>query len=224
MERVLDRIAKIDPRSLANFSVADVLTTDTPRTYTWACTTNLDQGSEGACVGFGWSHELAARPKVHPVTNATAHDLYYAAQRLDEWTGGEYPGATPTYSGSSVTGGAKAVQAENLLGEYRWAPDLNNALVAISHTGPAVIGINWWTGMFNPDSNGYLHPTGRIEGGHCILVRGVSLPKRAVLFHNSWGASWGGTVKGPGTAWVSFDDFAKLMDDQGEVCIPVQRR
>lgn len=218
-ERVLDRIPQQDVRSLRLFNLDDVLDTRAPRSYTWACPQNLDQGSEGACVAFGWTHEAAARPKTHPeVTNSLARSLYPLMQRVDEW-----PGEEPTYSGTSVLAGAKIAQQQGWIGEYRWTEDLTDALAAISYFGPAVIGVNWYSGMFNTDSSGFIFPTGRVEGGHCLLVRGVSLKKQAVLLHNSWGPSWGGTEKGPGTAWLTFYDFRKLMDEHGDVCVPVVR-
>jgi len=30
--------------------------------------------------------------------------------------------------------------------------------------GPVVIGSNWYNGMFNPDANSYVKPTGGIAG------------------------------------------------------------
>lgn len=217
IERILDRLPQQDARSLSLFNIAE-LEPPAPRSYTWACTANLDQGREGACVAFGWSHEAAAKPKVHAVSNDLARSLYPLMQRVDEW-----PGEEPTYSGTSVLAGAKIAQQQNWLGEYRWTKDLTDAVSAISHWGPAVIGVNWWTGMFDPDADGYVYPTGKVEGGHCILVRGVSLKRQAVLLHNSWGSNWGGTDKGPGTAWLTFHDFRTLIEDDGDVCIPVKR-
>lgn len=216
-ERILDRLPQRDARSLTLFNVAE-LEPPAPRSYTWSCGANLDQGSEGACVAFGWTHEAAARPKVHTVSNDLARSLYPRMQRVDEW-----PGEEPTYSGTSVLAGAKIAQEEGWLGEYRWTDNLTDAISAVSHWGPAVIGVNWWTSMFDTDSEGFIYPTGRVEGGHCIIVRGVSLKKQAVLLHNSWGPSWGGTEKGPGTAWLTLHDFRTLIEDDGDVCIPVKR-
>jgi hypothetical protein len=217
-ERVLDRRPQQDERSLRLFNIADVMETRAPRSYTWACSTNLDQGREGACVAFGWTQEAAARPKVHTVDNSLARSLYPRMQRVDEWEGEE-----PTYSGTSVLAGAKIAKEQGWIGEYRWTDDLMDALAAVSYWGPAVIGVDWYSGMFDTDSNGFIYPTGRVEGGHCILVRGVSLKKQAVLLHNSWGPNWGGTEKGPGTAWLAFHDFRTLIDNNGDVCIPVKR-
>lgn len=216
MERVLDRIPSFDPASKM-FNIRALLTTDSPRSYTWGCTTNLDQGQEGACVGFGWSHEAAAKPRLWNVTNISAHNLYKKAQTLDEWPG-------ENYEGTSVLAGAKASQQVGYIGEYRWAFSTPDALAAISRHGPGVIGIWWKSGMWRPDLGGYIRYTGTKEGGHCILVRGVSVRRGVVLLHNSWGPGWGGTQWGPGTALMTWDDFSAALQDEGECCIPVVRK
>ncbi|HJP04610.1 MAG: hypothetical protein QGH46_04280 [Gammaproteobacteria bacterium] len=57
-DRRMDRVIEFDERSR-----------DYPlrrrarrRSYTWRCDKYLNQGEEGACVGFSIGHELAARP------------------------------------------------------------------------------------------------------------------------------------------------------------------
>lgn len=219
----LGRLPQFDERS-RSFNVRSLFAAaQVPRSYTWACTTNLDQGADGACVGFSWAHELAARPYARPASNTLGHAIYHSAQKLDEWEGGSYPGASPIYEGSSVLAGAKAAQSMGHISTYRWAFTVDDALTVISRHGPAVIGIWWWTGMFDTDSKGFIHPTGQREGGHAILVRGVNVKARTVLLHNSWGASWGGTKWGPGTALLSWEDFGFLLQDGGECCVPVLR-
>jgi hypothetical protein len=106
----LDRVPHFDERS-RSFSVADVLPSTKLRSRTWPCAVHLDQKAEGACVGFGWSHELAAQPVVvRGVTNGTARSLYRLAQTLDDEPG-------EAYEGTSVLAGAKAVQQHGFLGE-----------------------------------------------------------------------------------------------------------
>src|SRR5688572_4651035 len=116
----LGRLPEFDNRSYA-YPIRTLLPTKQPRSYTWRVGVNLDQGNEGACVGFGWAHELAARPVVVPaITNQLGLDLYREAQVLDQWPGEDY-------DGTSVIAGAKAVQRRGHLTEYRWAftePDL----------------------------------------------------------------------------------------------------
>lgn len=208
-ERTLDWRPQHDPRS-RNYPV--MLEPTEPRSYTWRCDAYLDQGQEGACVGFSIAHEIAARPKVHPVTEDVAHQLYNTARQIDEWPGEDY-------EGTSVLAGVKAAQQAGYYTGYRWAFTLNEALAGISRQGPAVIGVWWHEGMWEPDAKGFIHRSGQRVGGHAILVNGVSVPKRAVRVHNSWGRDWGHN----GEALLSWDDFAALLMDDGECCFPIRR-
>lgn len=216
----LDRKVFYDERS-KQYPIRTVVAALKPRSYTWSLKTRLDQGQQGACVGFSWSHELAARPVVVPnITNDTAKQLYYSAQQLDSDPGGEYPGATPHYEGTEVIAGAKAVQALGKMTEYRWAFNLNDVILAVGTQGPGILGTDWFDDMFNPDSKGFIKPTGALAGGHAICVRGVNVTKKYFTLANSWGTSWG---KG-GDCYISFADFEKLLLNNGEFCVPVGRK
>jgi len=215
----LGRIPQFDPRSRA-FGIAPLVAGRTPRSYSWSCGSVLDQGIQGSCVGHAWAHELIARPVVVTgITHAVAVDLYYAAQRLDADPGGEYPGASPHYEGTSVLAGAKAVTDAGYLSEYRWAFGLDDLIIALGYAGPAVLGIDWMNDMFDPDADGLLHVSGGVAGGHAILANGVSIKRRLVRLHNSWGPDWGIN----GEAYIGFDDLSVLLANQGEACVPVHR-
>lgn len=215
-ERTLDRRVSFDPKS-RSFPIRAVIPAAVvkPRSYTWSCAFNLDQGSEGACVGFAWAHELGARPVVvAESSNMLAQAVYKEAQKIDEWPG-------ESYSGTSVLAGAKIILAHRWMDEYRWAFGLDDLIMAVGYKGPAVLGVNWHTGMFSPDQKGYIHATGNVEGGHAILCRAVNIKQRRFLLHNSWGADWGPSR---GTAWIDFEDMDKLLHESGEACVPVRRR
>lgn len=216
----LGRRPEFDPRS-RNFPIRTLVGARAPRSYTWACKVNLDQGAEGACVGFAWAAELAARPVVvDAVGDITGRALYQRAQQLDEW-----PGEEPTYSGTSVLAGAKAVVERGWMTEYRWAFGVDELAAAVGWQGPAVIGVNWHEGMWAPDGRGYLNPTGPVVGGHAILVRGYNVAARRFLLHNSWGAGWGGRGGAPaGCAWMTHDAVGRLLAEWGDACVPVRRR
>ena len=209
----LGRIPQFDEKS-RDFDIRAV-TPLGPRSYTWACPANLDQKQTSECVAYSWSHELIAKPK--PKTLAwSPHDIYTQAQKIDEWPGEDY-------DGTSVLAGVKILQQMGYIGEYRWGFTSRDGITGVSRHGPGVIGITWRDDMWETDLNGYVHWSGSQAGGHAILVRGVSLTRQAVLLHNSWGADWGGTTKGPGTAWFSFTDLDKALKDDGEFCIPTVR-
>lgn len=209
----LDRVPFFDPRS-RNFPVTAIIADSaTPRSYTWGAGTVTDQGREGACVGHGWTGELGAKPKPVRLGNPTqyAFDLYKRCQQIDQWPG-------EAYSGTSVIAGAQELTARGLLKEYRWAFGLDELVLAVGRTGPAVLGIPWYDSMYAAP-NGQVTVSGRLVGGHCILARGVSLKTRTVLLTNSWGTDWGNG----GHARISFDDLGRLLNEGGEACIPVLR-
>lgn len=191
------------------------------RSYTWHIGVQLDQGQEGACVGFSFGHELACTPvPVMGITNQFARErLYWTFQQNDDWPGGAYPGAVPQYEGTTVHAGAMNLKSRGYYGEVRWADTEEEFAYAIGYYGPGVIGVNWYQGMMNIDTNGILQPTGSIAGGHAILVKGFSYKKGLYRLHNSWGSNWGIN----GDAYVTRDTMARLRSEQGEFCIPIRR-
>lgn len=236
MDKRLDRLVEFDDRSRSFVAVAGI-EQNSFRSYTWSCDTYNDQGREGACVGFAWSHELAARPKVVPTDNITALAIYSRAKALDEWPGEDY-------SGTSVLAGVKALQEYSnskglpYIQEYRWAFGIQDVLRVIGYRGPVVLGINWYSNMYSPDANDMIHASGEIVGGHAILANGVKivkldpntpypvtdfagidLDKSLVRLHNSWGTGYGLG----GDAFISVRDLDKLLQDDGEACIPMRR-
>jgi hypothetical protein len=231
--RVLDRLPEFDERSRL-FRAIEPTDTRVFRSYTWSCGIYNDQGYEGACVGFAWSHELSARPKVIPTYTPTAQAIYERARFLDEWEGEDY-------DGTSVLAGVKAVQemrnsyGKPLIQQYRWGFGVQDVLRILGYQGPVVLGINWYEQMFYPDTTGLIKADGEVAGGHAILANGVKIVKvrpletaawdnvdkdlSIVRLHNSWGTSYG---KG-GDVFVSVADLDYLLQNDGEACIPTIR-
>lgn len=213
-DRRLDRLPQFDVRSRGH----DIrtLVEDKPlKSRGWNVPAVLDQGSEGACVGFSWTHELIATPKRVILVSGRdrARQLYKRAQQLDQWEGEQY-------SGTSVLAGAKAVLEGGWITSYRWAFTYDDVLRAVAYEGPVVLGIDWYEGMYNPGSNGYLSVTGQVVGGHAILCSAVHLAHKRVVLHNSWGRDWGME----GKAYLRFDRLFALLDAGGECCCPQGRR
>lgn len=217
----LDRTRQVDLRSL-NYRI-ETKEEYTPRSYTWKPGTVLDQGREGACVGFGWTHELGARPAMVKNANADlARSIYHEAQTIDEWPG-------ETYEGTSVLAGAKVAKRRGYITEYRWCLDMNDLIVSLGYHGPVVIGVDWYTDMFDTDKDGYIRPTGKIEGGHCVMLNKIRIAKNAdgsvdylksyVGGINSWGESWGDK----GRFRMSLIDVAKLFPG-GDFAVPMGRK
>ena len=84
-DRRLDRIPEFDEKS-RQYPIRSLLVEKVLRSYTWSVGARclllpqlyLNQYSEGACVGFGYSHWKAARPLlVKNLTNEDARQLYF---------------------------------------------------------------------------------------------------------------------------------------------------
>lgn len=211
----LDRLVQFDERS-RSYPIRIALPTKTLRTYSWRCKIALDQGREGSCVGHGVAHTLAARPREKTVDSTLAVKIYHHAQRLDPWVGGSYEGAAPRYEGTSVLAGVQAAKELGFISEYRWCFSLQDVLMTLAYVSPVVLGLNWYEGMGSPDERGYIHATGELQGGHCLLARGVNVREKTVLLRNSWGSDW--SVLGADCR-ISFDDLGKLLREQGEAVV-----
>lgn len=226
----LDRVPSTDPRS-ADYPVAAVVRESAAvRSRIWRCPLVTDQGREGACVGHAWTHELRATPYAVraiagvPLGSESASRLYRRAQELDEW-----PGAEPDYSGTSVLAGAKAVQEQGALVEYRWTSGVDDVIRVLSNAGPVVLGIDWHDSSYRPRPSGLLDLSGRVVGGHAILALGVNVSGRLrgeprigeplIRLRNSWGAGWGRN----GDGFMRASDLERLLHAGGEGCVPIHR-
>lgn len=173
-----------------------------------------DQGTRPWCVAYAWLHVLEDGPRTWaprgpgqgPV--APPADIYHRAQQLDEWWG-------ENYDGTSVRGGAKALQERGLIGTYRWATTVEDVRDAILEVGPVIVGTWWYASMFYPDPEGFLEVNGSRAGGHAYVVNGVNWDRGVFRLKNSWGRRWGRE----GRAYLSAEDLERLLNEQGEACI-----
>lgn len=215
MEMNLGRLENFDERS-RNFPIRTLVEGLSPRSYVWRIDERLDQKSSSACVGFAFAAELAARPvEVPGVTNETGLKIYEEARKHDQFPG-------ENYHGSSVLGGVKAVKHlwPTAFESYRWCFSVDDLALAVSYSGPTVIGVNFYRDMYNPDSSGYVKPGGGLVGGHAMLVRGINVTLRHFRVLNSWSERWGKN----GECFISFDDMHRLLSERGEACVVVRRR
>lgn len=189
----------------------------------------IDQGQTGTCVGHGWKHRLMADPIVRRAdAPPSAYDIYDAACKLDEWPDNDND--KDRQFGTSVRAGAKALKAAGLLAEYNWCYDADSAIKWLAGLnaqdefvgGPLVIGVNWYTSMFDTDPEGILHISGNIEGGHSVCINRW-IPKRGLLGGiQNWRLPWG--WHGNGHFLIDAGDFDRLVKEDGECCSPTELR
>jgi hypothetical protein len=223
----LGRIYAPDERD-KNFPLRAMLTKEAatkppkPHKY-WLGRQWLNQGETSSCTGHAAAHWAYSSPityKLGALTQLDPYMLYREAQKVDEWAGEDY-------DGSSVRAVMKVMQALGFVESYSWGHTLEDALLALE-MAPIVVGINWYTGMFSPNSLGLIRPSGDIEGGHAVLVDGYTRnekrifgqKRRQVRLHNSWGREWGHN----GYAYMDFDHFAQLIAEQGEICLAKEKK
>lgn len=179
-----------------------------------------DQGAYPHCVGFACVGLLNTKPVASRVTpgkrwwkdGRLPSHVYREAQKVDYWPGEDY-------DGTSVLAGMKVLKRKGLIPEYRWAFGLDDTLRTISRHGPVVIGVNWYTGMFRTDSDGFVVPTGTNEGGHAVELHGINVSAGYVIGTNSWGRDWGED----GRFKLRFADLGQLLGEQGESVTTVLR-
>ena len=170
-----------------------------------------NQGYFPHCVGFAWSHWLESGPVFHPNLDPPAvdpADLYFEAQKVDEWPGTDY-------SGTSVRAGAKVLKQLGFIESYHWARKLWEVVEALLYEGPVVLGTDWFVKMSRPNKWNVMRARGGMQGGHAYLATGVHVPKQLIRIRNSWGTGWGLN----GRAWIRFRDMKKLLKRQGEACL-----
>lgn len=196
------------------------------------CPKLYNQGQSPKCVGYGTATLTTAMEyRNEKQWSAQRYDAEaaYAWANANDGISEPHNGSTTRAGyeylrqvGAHVTRGTKVKPgepADHKIGEYRWANNLDELLQYMwSEHLPGMVGINWYRGMFSPDSQGFIRPTGARRGGHNITVRGFSMPEEYVIFRNTWGA-WG--LNGTGDAKVRFADMSRLLEEDGEAGVPV---
>jgi hypothetical protein len=185
----------------------------------WALTPDfpLNQGQEGACVGFGTSAELSAAPMQWPTGNGFAQQLYQRARAKDKARGYDFA------EGATVLAGLEAAQEMGLIQGFRWAQRFEDIALGLQ-LGPVVMGTDVTDGMYSTTRDGEWRATGTYVGGHCWTIIGfrVNHPLfgRAYLAINSWGAKFGLA----GKMWIREATLRKLWDRAGEAALVVDTR
>lgn len=247
----LDRLVQFDPKSrdyrLATFLAnagADHLPAPT-RGRSWRPGRGLDQGREGQCVRYGVAHWQNARPRrlTPPLVQTDSPRLtedYWEFQRRDPWAGGEYPGASPRYAGTSVLAAMQVGRERGWWDSYWWAGAgsgdvLGDVTKGLARVGGGVAGLAWYRSMFDPRPSGLMEVdrSSGLAGGHCLYFAGVRLKMRlrsewrgtrtVYVCQQSWGIDHGvADLSQPGGfIYFTEDALGSLLEDQGEMAFPV---
>jgi hypothetical protein len=199
--------------------IAPLLAAAAPRTQVWPSASVLDQQSEGACAAFSGIGLLQCQPTQTAKDYGFAEcieQIYWPAQRCDQYQGGAYPGAATHMDGTSLNAVARVLKQKGLIKSYRWSFNRDNFRSGIIQHGPAHIGVKIYEGMMATSISGWIKPTGTCYGGHALYVAGyVHAKKPYYIIQNSWGKSWGGWYfKHPGRCRISEEDLFNLLFDQ----------
>ena len=189
----------------------------------------LDQGTEGACTGFGLAAVanflLAIRKNKPDPRPVSARMFYELARRYDEWPGEDY-------TGSSARGAMKGWHKHGVCSESQWGCDsqsrgggltrartadalrrplgayqrVNHRDLVAMHCALAEVGILFATatvhrGWSEVDAKGKIRWPSPCTGGHAFAI--VAYDAEGFWIQNSWGAGWGRK----GFARIGYDDW-----------------
>ena len=228
--RTLDWVPRFDERS-KGYAIRPLLGTKraTRKATFWQEGTVLDQGSEGACVGFGWMADILAKPVTpdqqpsEELGNALAQFYYKEAQKLDRWEGEDY-------EGTSVLAGAKVMKRHGLISGYRWCFSVEDIIDTVCTKGPVVLGVPWYRSMYRTLSGGLVYADMSQEpvGGHCITITGYDPAMqigRQTLEVFRWRNSWGHDYGVDGSGYIKVSDLKRLFESErgAEACVPIVR-
>lgn len=149
----------------------------------------IDQGREGACVGFSGTNFLRGGPllsfrdKGVAWLESFAQTLYRECQDNDEWPG-------RAYSGTSITALVKVLTRRGLIRGGAMTRDLGVQDRFVANVSSLLLASNWYEGMYRTDANGFIRPSGRLVGGHAYWQFGLSKWLTKYIY-NSWGRSFG---------------------------------
>lgn len=190
----------------------------------------LDQGSEGACTGFGLAtvaNYLLRRRLVIPDKAPVSPRMFYEnARRYDDWPGEDY-------DGSSARGAMKGWHKHGVCSEKDWPYPLsrqyprgltdartsaarkrplgayyrvNHKDLVAMHSAIAEVGILYatstvHTGWDKVGKDGMIKESAELTGGHAFAI--VAYDEEGFWIQNSWGRGWG---QG-GFGRISYDDW-----------------
>lgn len=179
----------------------------------------LDQGSKPHCVEFGGRGFLSGSPIRQDHSKIPQKSIYDWCQEHDEWAGTDY-------DGTSVHALMKWLKENGYISSYEWAKTVEELHAHITMRGVAVVGTTWTQDMSYVDEFNFARFTGANWGGHCHIIKGSNRTKKDPVTgklgvfknRNSWGLSYADK----GEALITWADMQNLIDDYGEIALPIE--
>lgn len=193
--------------------------------------TILNQGTEGACTGFGLAAviNLLNKKRKNPII-VSPRMLYEMAKKFDEWEGEEYSGSScrgaiqgwanmgvceeelwpysPENPGHLSVNAAKNARSNTIGAYYRLTARISDYHAALNETGAIFCSANVHEGWSDPMAKtGEIPFRSKMIGGHAFALIGYN--SRGFWVQNSWGEDWG---KGGLALWLYEDWEQNLMD------------
>jgi hypothetical protein len=194
----------------------------------------LNQGSEGACTGFGLAATInllyRQRDDEYKVS---ARMLYEMARRYDEWAGEDYEGSScrgaikgwkntgvcaealcpylPSTAFSITPEMSNDARSRTLGAYYRLRPVISDWHAAINEAGVVYASARVHSGWSSPGKDGdgeaVIPHRDTNQGGHAFAVVGYN--RKGFWVQNSWGDDWGDD----GLALWLYEDWATNVMD-----------
>ena len=201
------------------------------------------QGNMNACVGFSCSWMMSI---LNQYNTKTRYDhprpakpfkydavwLYAQARLNDGWPFNDPPHDEGTYLWAGFYClqhfGHKKINEDlpdlkDGLESYLWGKNTDDGRTAIALGKPFAIGVDWYESFMNPTVvNGEYwignnsDNLGKVLGGHAITCFSASDSRQAFKLINTWGSIFP-------SVWIPYKVFDKLIAQQGEMCIPVDK-
>lgn len=173
----------------------------------------LDQKQTPRCVAFMGRDWLTAGP-VKNTGRLSPATIYRECQGVD--------GIQGPHDGTTVHA---LVQVETrrgyIKGPVAWTKTVDT--IGLFMRGPigqpVTLGIPWTQGMFTPDANGFIFPTGPIEGGHGLMTFEYDAINDVYSLMNHWSIAWGTG----GICYIHGADLGWLLKRQAEACAAIEQ-